>query len=77
MARYFTDKALDNARKLVRYLMKTYGIPKENLIRHYDVSGKLCPGIPGWNNGPLYTTAGIATANKSDSMKWQAFFASI
>lgn len=74
---YFTDKALDNARKLVRYLMKTYNIPKENLVRHYDISGKMCPGIPGWNNGPLYTTSGVQTSQKNNSMEWQAFFATI
>jgi N-acetylmuramoyl-L-alanine amidase CwlA len=74
---YFTDKALDNARKLVRYLMKAYGIPKENVVRHYDISGKMCPGVPGWNNGPLYTTSGIPTSQTSNSMKWQAFFAAI
>jgi N-acetylmuramoyl-L-alanine amidase CwlA len=40
---YFTEAALDNAVKLVRHLMKTYGIQKGNVIRHYDVTGKLCP----------------------------------
>ncbi|MBQ2348232.1 MAG: hypothetical protein II388_07700 [Clostridia bacterium] len=29
--------------------MEQYGIPAERVIRHYDVSGKLCPGIIGWN----------------------------
>ena len=24
-------------------LMKKYNIPKENIIRHFDVTGKLCP----------------------------------
>ncbi len=69
----FTDKVLDNTLRLVRYLMREYGIPKENVIRHYDVSGKPCPGIPGWNDAVLYTTAGEQTREKSDSTKWLAF----
>lgn len=40
---YPSQKTIDNALELVRSLMKKYNIPKENVIRHYDVSGKLCP----------------------------------
>lgn len=46
---YFTDEAVALAAELVRELMKRYGIPVGNVIRHYDVTGKLCPGIYGWN----------------------------
>lgn len=74
---YFTDQVVDNTRNLVRYLMKRYGIPKENVVRHYDVSGKLCPGVPGWNHAPLYTKSGKETTMKNNSEKWQAFLASI
>lgn len=74
---YFTDKALGNARRLVRHLMKQYGIPKENVVRHFDVSGKACPGIPGWNDAQLYTTDGKPTAARSDSLKWMEFLAAI
>lgn len=45
----FTEKAVNNAIELTKYLMKKYNIPKENVIRHYDVTGKPCPGIIGWN----------------------------
>lgn len=45
----YTDAVLDNAVKLTRYLMAKYNIPLERVIRHYDVTGKLCPGIIGWN----------------------------
>lgn len=72
-----SDCALEQARRLVRHLMKTYNIPKENVIRHYDVSGKLCPGIIGWNNGPLFTTKGVQTKGLSDSRQWERFLASI
>lgn len=46
---YFTDKAINNTVKLVKNLMKEYNIPIENVIRHYDVTAKLCPGVIGWN----------------------------
>jgi N-acetylmuramoyl-L-alanine amidase CwlA len=45
----FTDKVVANAVELVKQLMKTYGINAAHVIRHYDVTGKLCPGIKGWN----------------------------
>lgn len=40
---YPTNETIANALELVKYLMKKYNIPKENVIRHYDVTGKLCP----------------------------------
>lgn len=46
---YFTDAAVQNALSLAAYLMKKYNIPLENVVRHYDISGKYCPGIIGWN----------------------------
>lgn len=45
----FTDKAVENGAKLTAYLMETYGIDIDHVVRHYDVTGKLCPGIVGWN----------------------------
>ena len=45
----FTEKAVAKAAELTKYLMQTYNIPADRVIRHYDVSGKLCPGIIGWN----------------------------
>ena len=45
----FTDAVLDRAAELVQYLMKEYGVDADHVVRHYDVSGKLCPGIVGWN----------------------------
>ena len=40
---YFDEQTLENAVWLIRRLMKQYNIPAENVIRHYDVSGKMCP----------------------------------
>lgn len=36
--------SVDHAAQLVRSLMDKYRIPKENVLRHYDVTGKHCPG---------------------------------
>lgn len=35
--------ARQNAIELVKYLIKTTGIPAERVIRHYDAKGKYCP----------------------------------
>lgn len=40
---YFTDKTIDNLVVFTKYLMKKYNVPPENVIRHYDVTGKWCP----------------------------------
>lgn len=40
---YFEDATVDSAIKLTKYLMKKYNVPAENVIRHYDVTGKICP----------------------------------
>lgn len=39
----FSEKTLDNAVDLCRNLMKKHCIPVENIIRHFDVVGKICP----------------------------------
>lgn len=46
---YFTDATVEATVKLVQMLMQTYGISSDHVIRHYDVNGKYCPGIIGWN----------------------------
>ncbi|MBQ8712985.1 MAG: peptidoglycan-binding protein [Prevotella sp.] len=73
-----SDRAVENARRLVRHLMMLYGVPRQQVVRHYDVSGKLCPGVPGWNDGPLYAPDGKAISGRqSDSRLWQAFWQSL
>lgn len=57
----FTDSVVNNAVELVKYLMQTYNIPVENVVRHYDVTGKLCPGIIGWNE------------DSGNAKKWEQF----
>lgn len=41
--------------------METYNIDADHVIRHFDVTGKLCPGIAGWNSVT------------GDESKWHAF----
>ena len=38
-----TEATLANAAALGRMLMARYGIPIENVVRHFDVTGKHCP----------------------------------
>lgn len=40
---YFEKATISRAIKLVQSLMKKYNIPVQNVIRHYDVTGKVCP----------------------------------
>ncbi|WP_419078414.1 N-acetylmuramoyl-L-alanine amidase [Phascolarctobacterium faecium] len=40
---YFEDATVESAVELTRYLMEKYGVPASNVIRHYDVTGKICP----------------------------------
>lgn len=70
---YFTKAAIENALKLTRILMRKYNIPKERVIRHYDASGKLCPGLVSWNGGALYTTEGKSAGKRNTSEKWEDF----
>lgn len=59
---YFDPKTVDNTVELVKYLMKELNLPASKVIRHYDVTGKYCPGIIGWN-----------TAAGNTEEKWLAF----
>ena len=62
---YFTDAVIAKAKEAVQYLMKLYKIDADHIIRHYDVNGKCCPGIIGWN------------ADSGSETEWNAFHASI
>ena len=71
---YFTEAALDNAVKLAKILMKKYNIPLERVVRHYDISGKVCPGVIGWTKAPLNDTKGNKIVGKySDESEWLKF----
>lgn len=38
-----TAATVERTRELARYLMRRYNVPASRVIRHYDVTGKLCP----------------------------------
>lgn len=46
----FDPETIKRAKWLTKQLQKKYNIPDERVIRHYDVSGKLCPGNWQWND---------------------------
>ena len=46
----FDSETIKRAKRLTKQLQAKYNIPDERVIRHYDVSGKLCPGNWQWNN---------------------------
>ena len=51
----FSSKTIENAVNLTKELMRKYNVPIENVIRHYDVVGKVCPkpfvdNTEAWNN---------------------------
>ncbi len=37
------ERTKERAIDLIRFLMRFYGIPKSNVVRHYDASRKICP----------------------------------
>jgi N-acetylmuramoyl-L-alanine amidase CwlA len=57
---YPSAQTIANAVELTKAKMKEYGIPAENVIRHFDVTGKSCPAY--W----------CGTAEKD--AKWQSEF---
>ena len=71
----FTDNTLNNAVKLAKIIMKKYNIPIENVIRHYDITGKLCPGILGWNDEAIYdkNTGKKIDGKLNNSEEWLKF----
>lgn len=40
---YFDPKTIQNTLDLIKYLLVKYNLPYTKVIRHYDVSTKLCP----------------------------------
>lgn len=65
----FTDAQKASLRDLVLSLMAKYGISADHVIRHYDVTGKLCPApyvdSSKWNELHAYITNGSASGTTS------------
>lgn len=60
----FTDATTASAAELCAYLLKKYGLKVDDLIRHYDVTGKQCPL---WFVPTKYQSEAVANA------RWSAF----
>jgi N-acetylmuramoyl-L-alanine amidase CwlA len=58
---------------LTKYLMKKFNIPKDRVVRHYDISGKLCPGVVGWNKDAMYDNNGKKINKTNDDTEWIKF----
>lgn len=66
----FTEAQIDTLSALVRALMEKYGIGADHVIRHYDVTGKLCPApyvdSSKWEALHSRITAGGTSAAKDE-----------
>ncbi|WP_367899891.1 peptidoglycan recognition protein family protein, partial [Bacillus pseudomycoides] len=81
------SKAVDNAKKLVAYLMKETGVPLNNIVKHQRWSGKNCPanminnglwdsfvnGVEGYYNNLSQPTDDIITGWQQIDGKWYYF----
>lgn len=43
-----TDQTYISTVYIIKYLMQEYSIPAKNVVRHYDVTGKMCPCVYGF-----------------------------
>ena len=39
----FRPETVSSLKKLLNWLIQTYGLEREDILRHYDVTGKVCP----------------------------------
>lgn len=70
---YFEDATVEAAAELTRYLMDKYGVPADRVIRHYDVTGKICPNpyvynttAHTWDEFKRLISGGAVSAGKSE-----------
>ena len=64
---YFEEETIKAATQLTKELMAKYSIPASNVIRHYDVTGKVCPepyvrDTAAWNTFKASLTATTAAS---------------
>lgn len=70
---YFEDATVEAAAELTRYLMDKYGVPADHVIRHYDVTGKICPNpyvynttAHTWDEFKRMISSGAVSAGNSE-----------
>lgn len=66
---YFEDATVAAAIELTRMLMDKYHIPADHVIRHYDVTGKICPN-PYVYNTTSHTWAQFKAALEASQTGW-------
>ena len=65
--------SIATAAELVCYLMQRYGVPVDRVIRHYDVTGKYCPG-PMVDDPALWTAFQQSlTQTEDDSVRYKYY----
>ena len=47
---YFEDATVASAKQLTKQLMEQYAVTEDHVIRHYDVTGKICPNPYVYNH---------------------------
>ncbi len=74
---YFKEETIKRGAELTKELMKKYDIPYENVIRHFDVTGKICPA-PMVNDEKLWEEFRLKLITKIESgndidyaLKWK------
>ena len=67
---YFTDETEATAAELIAEIMRRHSIPLDHVVRHYDVTGKLCPRpFVGADINKVYKESG--------NRRWEGFKALI
>lgn len=67
------NKTIAKTQELIISLLKKYNLPLDRVIRHHDVSGKLCPGTMKTNNWEAwraFRTTLESLYKESDNLVW-------
>lgn len=79
---YFEDATVREAKELTKMLMERYGIKEDHIIRHYDVTGKICPNPYVYNHtkhtwqdfkNSLVTTVEVKSGWVEDESGWKFY----
>jgi hypothetical protein len=79
---YFEDATVREAKELTKMLMERYGIKEDHIIRHYDVTGKICPNPYVYNHtkhtwqdfkDSLVTSAEVKSGWVEDENGWKFY----
>lgn len=66
---YFTPETVALAVELTRAKMAEYGVPAENVIRHYDVTHKICPAPFVYNEAAWQDFKNKLTQTEDEEMQ--------